>query len=110
MKKILMATLLMLTACSTIKCRNLKSQNKNKEHVFVYKYDGTKQCNMGQEITLEQMQKELDGIKVYSTAKRKDGLVRMTVCGADTGSANVYEIDKTEVKKAEEKGFKVWEF
>lgn len=64
-------------------------------NVPVYKYDGTLQCGMGQEIPLEEMEKELRtaGIDVISSRKGTDGLVHIGVCGASTGTINVFVID-----------------
>ena len=98
-----------LFGCSTRPCVRQQTGMSEKT-VAVYKYDGTLQCSLGQEISLEGMEKELSGIKIVSKQKRKDGLMRTQVCGAGTGQANVYEIPLTDKKRAETLGFKIWNY
>lgn len=78
--------------------------------VKVYKYDGSLQCGMGKTIPLAEMQKELQGIHVYSSKNQNDGLMRTQVCGSATGHANVYEIDRADLSEAKKRGFKEWTF
>lgn len=80
------------------------------DRVLVYKYDGSLQCGQGKAVPVETMQKELAGITVFSKVKKPDGLMHIQVCGSGTGVANVYEIPAKDLKKAEGKGFKKWEF
>ena len=80
------------------------------ETVRVYKYDGTKQCSKGKEVTLNVMAEELKGLDVFVKEKLSDGLMRIQVCGQSTGMANVYEIRRSDLEKAESRGFKVWDF
>jgi hypothetical protein len=88
------------------------ADNKSSDNgrLFVYKYDGSLQCGMGKAIPLEVMAKELQGITVYSSVKKRDGLMHIQVCGSITGMANVYEIPAKFQKQAEGKGFKKWSF
>ena len=125
--------LLFLAGCSSSHCRTqkevipptgpVKAENKAKTlekgkpttavktaTVRVYKYDGTKQCSTGKEVTLKVMAEELKELNVLSQEKLSDGLMRIQVCGQPTGMANVYEIPETNKKKAEGLGFKVWDF
>jgi hypothetical protein len=88
--------------------RNLEVSQENK--VWVYKYDGGLQCGMGEEISLEKMRVDLEGIKVFRQEKRSDGMMRIQVCGSPAGRANLYEISKKDVEEAKEKGFKLWTF
>ena len=81
-----------------------------KSRVLVYKYDGSLQCGAGKVISLAEMQKDLGGIKVFSRKRKQDGLMHIQVCGAATGSANVYEILSSDLKKAKAKGFQLWKF
>ncbi len=78
------------------------------ERVKVYKADGTLQCNQGKQISLSEMAKQLSGIQVFSQSNLNDGMMRIQVCGAPTGQCNVFEIPKTELKKAIGLGFKEW--
>lgn len=77
--------------------------------VFVYKPDGSLQCGMGKGISPEEMEKQLDGIKVYSRENRPDGKMHIQVCGSPTGQVNVYEIPASSLKEAEKRGFKKFE-
>ena len=80
----------------------------NGDNVYVYKYDGSLQCGMGKPVALDAMVKELAGIPVVSSEKKRDGLMHIQVCGSITGMANVYEIPAKFQKQAEAKGFKRW--
>lgn len=84
-----------------------KSSSKN---VLVFKYDGTKQCGEGQEISLDAMSRQLRDIKIISMSKKHDGMMRIQVCGAPTGHANVYEISDKDLAKAKSYGFQQWKF
>lgn len=84
--------------------------DNGKGRVFVFKYDGSLQCGGGKAIAPEVMAKDLAGVKVFSMAKKPDGLMHIQVCGSNTGMANVYEIAETDLGKAEKKGFKKWGF
>jgi hypothetical protein len=80
------------------------------DRIFVYKYDGSLQCGLGKAVAVEAMAKELQGVTVYSSSKKSDGLMHIQVCGSITGMANVYEIPASQQKKAEGRGFKKWSF
>lgn len=62
--------------------------------VWVYKLDGTLQCDQGLEISLEEMQKQLEsiGARVLQAKKQMSCNLFASVCGAPTGMANTYEI------------------
>lgn len=77
-----------------------------KPTVFVYKADGSRQCAQGKAIPLDEMEKQLKGIKVHSRENRSDGLMHIQVCGSPTGMINVFEIDAQSLKTAEKRGFK----
>lgn len=85
-------------------------KTSDKDRVLVYKYDGSMQCGMGKAVALDVMAKELQGIPVLSSIKKRDGLMHIQVCGSITGMANVYEIPAKFQKQAESKGFKKWSF
>lgn len=87
-----------------------ETKTSDKDRVLVYKYDGSMQCGMGKPVALEVMAKELQGIPVLSSVKKRDGLMHIQVCGSITGMANVYEIPAKFQKQAEGKGFKKWSF
>jgi len=99
--------------CASGHCgRDGKAVNvsSSKLKVFVYKYDGSKQCEKGTGTELKSMAAELSSIKVFSMSKKSDGQIRVQVCGALTGMANVYEISSADLAKAEALGFKKWSF
>ncbi len=79
-----------------------------KGRLFVAKNDGSKQCESNTGMTVELMEKQLKGIKVYSRSTKNDGLIRVQMCGASTGYYNVYEIDETSLVKAKGLGFIEW--
>ncbi len=78
------------------------------ERVKVFKLDGSLQCSRGKKITLSEMQNELKDIKVYSSFSENDGMMRIQLCGAPTGNGNIFEIDRSNLKKALSLGFKEW--
>lgn len=82
----------------------------SKKKVFVYKYDGSKQCDETPGLALKEMAADFSGVKIFSMDKKNDGQIRVQVCGALTGMANVYEISAKDLPKAEALGFKVWSF
>jgi|GEM_PF-436638 len=88
----------------------LPATNNPFDRVRVFKYDGSLQCKMGKPIEIAEMQKELGNIRVYSTDNKADGLMRIQVCGAPTGRANIYEIDRNQLEAAIKLGFKEWTF
>ncbi len=118
--KILVYTLIAFTlaACSSKPCRevnmdgvpeSIQTTNAAK-NILVFKYDGTKQCGEGQEITLDAMSRQLREIKIISMTKKHDSMMRIQVCGSPTGQANVYEISSTDLDKAKSYGFQLWKF
>lgn len=86
------------------------TKTSGEDHVFVYKYDGSLQCGQGKAVSVETMAKQLKGIPILSSSKKRDGLMHIQVCGSITGFANVYEIPAKKLNKAEAKGFKKWSF
>ena len=77
--------------------------------IQVYKPDGASQCE-GAGISVQEMQKELSGIRVYGAEKSAlQGVMFPAVCGGGTGSINVYTITEADVKKAQARGFQLLE-
>jgi hypothetical protein len=116
---------LTLVACAQGNCRMQKDATaKNpdsvaanatvtaaaQDRIKVFKYDGSKQCGEAKAVPLAKMQTELKKIPVYSSENKPDGLVHMMVCGSNTGSANVYEIDRANLGAAQKAGFREWTF
>lgn len=77
--------------------------------IFIYKPDGSLQCQVKKGVSVEEMEKELVGFKVVSRQKRPDGLMHIQACGTPTGLINVYEISSERLADAEKLGFKKWE-
>lgn len=123
-RKALLIACLLLTSCSTKLCdsrEKTKSFNSNNQpisqkdmdtsnmsKVRVFKPDGSLQCGQGKTISLEEMQRELSGIHVFSSENLTDGKMRIQLCGTPTGKNNVYEILESDLAKAQALGFQVW--
>jgi hypothetical protein len=125
---------LILVACADGNCRQIQSKEQVPAHVLaampvapaapevaghdmaddkrvlVYKSDGSLQCQQGGAKALDDMAKELKGIKILSSLNKSDGRMHVQVCGTPTGKVNVYEIFEKDLAKAQKKGFKLWNF
>lgn len=113
-----------LSACSSANCRqknaakpvaagevaSMDDQSAAQDRVRVYKPDGSLQCGQGRAIPLTEMEKDLKGIKSYSSINKNDGMMRIQVCGSPTGNCNIYEIDRKDLGNALKNGFKEWTF
>lgn len=81
-------------------------EEKDLGSIMVAKSDGSLQCNQRDGISLESMaERDLKGIEVLASEKMNDGLMRIQVCGADTGMLNVYTIRHKDLRKAQKAGF-----
>src|SRR5436309_8561696 len=74
--------------------------------IEVAKDDGSLQCEMGQPVSLDQMEKELraaniavEARAVEARAKKADGIQHPRMCGASTGTMNVYRIRTSDLEK-----------
>ena len=126
-EKVLFVVLIFLTAaCANGPCRQLREPQLAAQqspataaveapagtalakagNVFVYKADGSLQCEKKLGITPQEMEKELKGIPVSSRTNRPDGMMHIQSCGSPSGRVNVYEIPATSLKEAEKRGFK----
>ncbi len=78
------------------------------EYVQVYQYDGSKQCEKFNEVSLGKMSQSLRdiGVPVMCSYKASDGMMRPQMCGHSTGKINVYEIPSKHLSRAVEAGFK----
>jgi hypothetical protein len=114
--------MLIIVACSTGHCRRdgkeviekidpkppAGYEQENLGSIRVGKTDGSQQCDMRAGVSLAAMAEEqLPGIKILSSEKRHDGLMRIQSCGADTGMLNTYEIRHQDLRKAQKAGFVV---
>ena len=113
---------LFFVACSTGHCRRdgkevLKKidskppagyEQENLGSLQIAKADGSQQCGMRTGISLADMaKKELPGVKILSSEKKNDGLMRIQSCGAETGMLNTYYIRHQDLLKAQKAGFKL---
>jgi len=75
--------------------------------IEVAKYDGSLQCEMGRPVSLDEMEKELRAanIAIEAKAKKADGIQHLQMCGASTGTMNVYRIKASDLDKARALGF-----
>lgn len=125
MKRSLLATSFFILACSSGPCKEQRleaerqkapeaaipmNEVKPTDRVKVYKADGSLQCGQGKAIPVEQMKKELQGITVFSSENKMDGLMHIQACGTPTGKSNVYEISRNDLEKAKKLGFREWTF
>lgn len=110
-------SLAFVVGCANHHCRIKKegaelgrtiSENTKDKKVLVAKHDGSKQCQEKSGSALEEMAKDLNEIEVFRQFKADDGMMRIQVCGAPTGTHNVYEILATDQDKALNVGFEVW--
>ena len=78
--------------------------------IEVAKYDGSLQCEMDQPVSLDEMDKELQAasMAVEAKAKKEDGIQHPRMCGASTGTMNVYRIKTSDVEKARALGFDLY--
>ena len=103
LKRLVWLLTLTLMACSTGHCRRDGKEviekvdpkppkgyaEENLGSIKVAKPDGSQQCGMRAGVSLDDMAKEqLKGVKVLSSEKKHDGLMRIQSCGADTGMMN----------------------
>ena len=89
------------------KVDNLKKDAAMKT-IKVFKPDGSLQCNQGKSFSVKDMEADLKDVKVISSEKKHDGLMRIQVCGQPTGMSNVFEISDSDLEKAKTHGFKIW--
>ena len=91
----------LLTACAGI--------SDHGKRIDVYKHDGSRQCE-GPGLTPQEMQRELEGIRVYAAVKKqREDVMFPAVCGGMTPNINVYTIDANKRYQAQQRGFAVWQ-
>lgn len=83
-----------------------KSVN-NEAKVWVYKEDGSIQCEAGKARALSEDEAILKeaGVKVFNSKKDTDGMMRIQMCGSPTGAINSFEITLSDLEKAIANGF-----
>lgn len=106
-------TLFLFAGCATGHCppKGSVESNEVNRRVWVYKYDNSKQCEAETAISPEEMiQQDFQNIKVWEFQKKNDGQQRVQFCGAYTGSANLFLIDKKSLPVLKAKGYEIWDF
>ena len=110
--------LFFLNACASGHCRSRKEQKKlveldavtteekKSKRMMIYKPDGSLQCSMGKKVSAKSMAKQLDGVIIFRSENRSDGMMHIQACGTPTGMINVYEISSDQFEMAKKKGFK----
>lgn len=106
---------LITVGCATGHCpregdRIISPVDEVDRRVWVYKYDNSKQCEPESGIKPEVMLKDFQGIKVWDTKKQNDGQARVQFCGAYTGNAYLFLIEKKDLALLKTKGYEVWDF
>jgi len=101
--KLTLKQITLVTLISTLHTTGCAHENT----IEIYKSDESKQCAYNSGIPLNKMERTLkaNGIKVVSSRKGKDGLIYTTVCGANTGTINIYIIPEKQMNKAKSIGF-----
>ena len=85
-------------------------KQKNLGQVIIAKADGSLQCEPNSGLALSQMAEEqLANIEIISSLKQSDGLVRIRLCGEETGVLNTYKIHGKDLVKAQKAGFTLFE-
>lgn len=77
--------------------------------VWVWRSDGSKQCDTPAQITPESATQALkkQGIVVFQSQSGSDGRMYPSVCGAGTGATVELEISRVDLVKAQHMGFQV---
>jgi hypothetical protein len=93
-----------------------KAPKAEEERVWVVRPDGTVQCesagkDTGTKEGFQRIQKKFRdaGISVHGIETRHDGMMRVQVCGMETGNLDAVWIDASDVEKARSLGFKTFE-
>ena len=95
-------------SCYPVSYSELVSGNENKFVVPIYKYSNGKQCQPGSEIDIDFMEQELAGAKVvvYQRYRAVDGVFYPFKCGHETGSLNVFVVEKSSLTDVVSMGYR----
>jgi hypothetical protein len=79
--------------------------------VWVVQSDGSKYCQPGSGVSLQEHEKKLraGGVTVLESKKLKDHKRHAQVCGGSRGGLNGFQIPEDQVPQALQLGFVVWE-
>ncbi len=101
----------LLTGCAAGHCLGSKrAPVANADvHIFVFKPEGSKQCQPTTGIPIDKAAEDLGKIEIFSRSTRADGKMHITLCGAATGRIHVFEIRAGDLAVATGTGFQVLE-
>lgn len=101
----------LVSGCAAGHCKGSKrAPVANPEaHIFVYKAEGSKQCQPATGLPIEKVAEDLGKIQLFSQATRSDGKMHMTLCGAATGRIHIFEILESDRATALKAGFQLLE-
>lgn len=87
---------------------DVKVSTSGEPRVWVWRHDGSRQCDTPAQITPESAARDLKsrGIMVYRFQAGNDGMMYPSVCGAGTGATVDLEIATADLGKAERLGYK----
>lgn len=110
---ILFLALLFLTSCATEEKKpeaqwQVKVTKEGEKKVWVWKSDGSKQCDAPAKLSPSRAAQDLkqSGVLVYQYRSGNDGMMYPSVCGAGTGATVELEISQNDLLKALKAGFK----
>lgn len=109
---IYLLALFVLAACATEQKKpgwEVKVTKEGEKKIWVWKHDGSKQCDSPAQLTASRAAVDLKqaGVMVYQSRTGSDGMMYPSVCGAGTGNTVELEIAMTDLVKAQKSGFKV---
>jgi hypothetical protein len=111
---ILSMTTFFLFACTSAEQKpekrwEVKVSRQSDSSVWVWRHDGSKQCDTPAQITPESASQSLkrQGIVVFQSQKGSDGRMYPSVCGAGTGSTVELQISRADLVKAQHMGFQL---
>lgn len=87
---------------------DVKVTTSGEPKTWVWRYDGSRQCDTPAQITPESAARDLKsrGVMVYQFRTGSDGMMYPSVCGAGTGATVELEIGRSDLPKAERLGYK----
>lgn len=111
---ILVVAALSLSACTTAPQQpenrwEVKVKKESDNRVWVYKSDGTQQCEKKAGINPKDAAQQVGkaGVVVFNARSGSDGKMRITKCGAPTGKTVELEISEVDIGKAKSMGYSV---
>ncbi len=89
--------------------KEARSYGPRPGRVWIYRSDGSKSCGVRKGVTLTSATNELSGkgVRIFNKRKKHDGIMRMMVCGADTGMQNELHIDGQSLPIAATLGYRL---